>query len=60
MIPFMAQEPWGEATDDEGTLNRMWRIDDPDAMTALVYRLSPPRAEPMGAPPPATEASPSS
>jgi uncharacterized protein (DUF1015 family) len=23
-----AQDPWGQATDDDGTVNRMWRIDD--------------------------------
>ena len=33
--PFLDQEPWGEATDDEGTLNRMWRIDDTEAIAAV-------------------------
>jgi uncharacterized protein (DUF1015 family) len=33
--PFLAQDPWGEATDDEGTLNRMWRITDPDALATV-------------------------
>jgi uncharacterized protein (DUF1015 family) len=25
-------EPYGEATDDDGTVNRLWRIDDPSAL----------------------------
>ncbi|MCW3011324.1 MAG: hypothetical protein JWO90_1728 [Solirubrobacterales bacterium] len=27
-------EPWGEATDDEGTQNRLWRISDPERIAA--------------------------
>lgn len=27
-------QPWGEATDDEGTLNRLWRITDPARIAA--------------------------
>ena len=30
-------EPWGEVTDDDGTVHRVWRIDDPD-----VHARSPP------------------
>ena len=26
--------PWGEATDDDGTVNRLWRVDDPAAIDA--------------------------
>lgn len=26
--------PWGEATDDEGTVNRLWRVTDPDRIAA--------------------------
>ncbi len=26
--------PWGEATDDEGTVNRLWRITDPERIAA--------------------------
>ena len=26
--------PWGEATDDEGTRNRLWRVTDPEAIAA--------------------------
>ncbi len=31
------QTPWGEATDDDGTINRLWRIED-DAAIAKVQR----------------------
>ena len=27
-------EPWGEATDDEGTVNRLWRVTDPERIAA--------------------------
>jgi len=33
--PFTDAEPWGEATDADGTHNRMWRIADPDAIAAV-------------------------
>jgi uncharacterized protein (DUF1015 family) len=29
------QPPFGEITDDEGTMNRLWRIADPDAIAAV-------------------------
>jgi uncharacterized protein (DUF1015 family) len=38
--PHTAGEPFGEATDDDGTVNRMWRIDDPDAVTAVQEALA--------------------
>jgi uncharacterized protein (DUF1015 family) len=28
-------EPWAEATDDDGTFNRMWRVDAPEAIDAV-------------------------
>src|ERR1700684_4614846 len=31
----LAEEPWGKATDDDGTVNRMWRIEDPATITAV-------------------------
>jgi len=37
--PALAGEPWGEATDDDGTDNKVWRIDDPavhDAVTSTL------------------------
>jgi len=36
-------EPWGEFLDGEGTLNRVWRIDDPDVHRAVSQELD--RAE---------------
>ena len=33
--PALAQEPWGEAADEDGTVNRLWRVTDPDAIAAV-------------------------
>ena len=33
-------EPWGEVTDDEGTVHRIWRIDDADAHRAVAAELA--------------------
>jgi uncharacterized protein (DUF1015 family) len=33
--PATQAEPWGEAKDDEGTLHRLWRIADPQAIEAV-------------------------
>jgi uncharacterized protein (DUF1015 family) len=33
--PATTRSPWGEATDDDGTANRLWRVDDPEAITAV-------------------------
>src|SRR3954452_15106636 len=30
--PFTQAEPWGEATDEDGTHNRLWRITDPEGI----------------------------
>ncbi len=30
----LTEEPWGEATDDEGTVNRLWRVTDPERIAA--------------------------
>ncbi len=27
--PALGPEPWGEATDEDGTVNRVWRVEDP-------------------------------
>ena len=27
--------PWGESTDDDGTVNRLWRVDDRDAINTI-------------------------
>ncbi|CAN5134987.1 DUF1015 domain-containing protein [soil metagenome] len=33
-------EPWGEATDPDGTVNRVWRIEDPAVIDAVRTELS--------------------
>ncbi len=33
--PAMAQPPWAEATDDDGTVNRLWRIGEGDAIASV-------------------------
>jgi uncharacterized protein (DUF1015 family) len=33
--PFTEAEPWGEATDEDGTVNRLWRITDADAIAQV-------------------------
>ena len=32
LAPALEGEPWGEVTDDDGTVHRMWRVTDPDAI----------------------------
>jgi uncharacterized protein (DUF1015 family) len=38
--PALAAEPWGEASDESGTLNRVWKIDDPAVHAAVSERLA--------------------
>jgi uncharacterized protein (DUF1015 family) len=38
--PALAPEPWGEATDPDGTVNRVWRVGDPAAIDAVSKRLA--------------------
>jgi uncharacterized protein (DUF1015 family) len=33
--PFSAQPPWGEVTDAQGTVHRLWRVADPQAIAAV-------------------------
>lgn len=33
--PFTTEEPWGEATDAEGTLHRVWRVSDPQTIAVV-------------------------
>ncbi len=33
--PAIANQPWSVVTDGEGTVNRLWRLDDPDAVSAI-------------------------
>jgi len=38
--PALAPEPWGEATDETGTVNRVWQVTDPEVHAAVVERLA--------------------
>jgi len=38
--PALAAEPWGEATDESGTANRVWRVTDPAVHAAVSERLA--------------------
>ncbi len=33
-------DPWGEATDDDGTVHRVWRVDDPGVHEAVAEKLA--------------------
>jgi uncharacterized protein (DUF1015 family) len=37
---FTRAQPWGEVTDDEGTVHRVWRIADPEAHRAVAAELA--------------------
>jgi uncharacterized protein (DUF1015 family) len=39
--PLTHEAPWGEATDEDGTVNRLWRVDDPEAIAAVQRALNP-------------------
>jgi uncharacterized protein (DUF1015 family) len=36
----IAEEPWGEVTDDDGTVHRVWRVDDPGVLEAVTAALA--------------------
>jgi uncharacterized protein (DUF1015 family) len=38
--PSTAEAPWGELTDEDGTVHRLWRIADPDAISAVEEALA--------------------
>jgi uncharacterized protein (DUF1015 family) len=38
--PFTRDEPWGTVTDEDGTVHKLWRIDDPAAIDAFKAALS--------------------
>jgi uncharacterized protein (DUF1015 family) len=40
LAPALAPEPWGEATDPDGTVNRVWRVADPAVLEAVTERLA--------------------
>jgi uncharacterized protein (DUF1015 family) len=38
--PALSPEPWGEITDADGTINRVWRVDDPAVVASVVDALA--------------------
>jgi uncharacterized protein (DUF1015 family) len=38
--PALSPTPWGEVTDDDGTVNRVWKVDDPAVVAAVVEKLA--------------------
>jgi uncharacterized protein (DUF1015 family) len=38
--PALGGEPWGEAVDEDGTVNRVWRVGDPEIVAAVTERLA--------------------
>src|SRR4051795_5538797 len=38
--PHLDAPPWGEATDEDGTVNRLWRIADPSAIATVTEALA--------------------
>ncbi len=38
--PALSPEPWGEVTDEDGTVNRLWRVADPAVVAAVVAGLA--------------------
>jgi uncharacterized protein (DUF1015 family) len=38
--PALSPEPWGEVTDPDGTVNKVWRVADPAVVAAVVERLA--------------------
>ena len=38
--PALGGEPWGEATDDDGTVHRVWRVADPAVHEAIAAELA--------------------
>src|SRR5258708_15212635 len=35
LAPALGDAPWGEAPDDDGTVNRLWRVADPEAIATV-------------------------
>jgi uncharacterized protein (DUF1015 family) len=40
VAPSLPDEPWGEARDEDGTVNRLWKVDDPAIHQAVTERLA--------------------
>ena len=41
LAPFAADVPWAHTTDDDGTANRLWRVDDERAIEAVQQAVAP-------------------
>ena len=39
VAPSLPDEPWGEARDEDGTVNRLWKVEDPAVLQAVTERL---------------------
>jgi len=39
VAPALGGEPWGEASDEDGTVNRVWRVGDPAILAAVTELL---------------------
>jgi uncharacterized protein (DUF1015 family) len=40
VAPALAPEPWGEVTDEDGTVNRVWKVEDPAVHAAVTEALA--------------------
>jgi uncharacterized protein (DUF1015 family) len=40
VAPSLPDEPWGEARDEDGTVNRLWKVDDPAVHQAVTECLT--------------------
>jgi len=38
--PALTDEPWGEARDEDGTVNRLWKVEDPAVHAAVTEQLA--------------------
>lgn len=40
VAPTLSDKPWGEATDESGTVNRLWKVEDPAVLAAVTECLA--------------------
>jgi uncharacterized protein (DUF1015 family) len=40
VAPSLPEEPWGEARDEDGTVNRLWKVEDPEVHQAVTECLA--------------------
>ena len=52
VAPHLEGAPWGEVTDEDGTVHRLWRVADPDAGAAVTRGARRRRAADRRRPPP--------